>query len=390
MIKLSKFSGIFQALIQNQDIMFDLIFALVCIIPNIYLFLRIRRLFISKQHRIIYALFYLFVVLIYPLNLFLIEENLELKHNILSVIARYIMPYYMYVVLMMLLYELILLVVRLFKIVPADIRSARTYRIFVLSIILLVPIGIDYYGVVNFNTVRTSEYHILVPRRSSKIEHLRIAFVADFHLKVRSDIHFVERFAAKVAEVNPDLMLFGGDIVEGLGKGEKLDRIAKIIREFHPKYGVYGVLGNHEWYGAQARGLFFDKAGMKVLCDSVAVIDHAFSLAGRFDNHYTSRKSTEELMKSAPDSLPVILMDHRPTDIFQNSKTDVDIQFSGHTHDGQLFPFNLIVDRIYPMKWGYTKIANTNFFLTSGIMLWGPPVRTVGKSEIVVVDVDFR
>jgi len=390
MIKLSNFSGIFQPPIHIQDNMFDLIFALVCIVPNVYLFLRFRCLFIGKKYRIIYALIYLLVVLIYPVNLLLIEENYELKYNIVSLIARYILPYYLYVALLMLLYDLFLLINWPIQMISVARRKSRTYRITALSILLLVPIGIDYYGIVNFNTIRTSEYQITIPKKSSKIDHLKIAFVADFHLKMRSDIHFVERFAAKIAEVRPDLMIFGGDIVEGNGKGEKLDRIAKIFRGIQPKYGVFAVLGNHESFGVQARGQFFDKAGMKMLCDSIAVVDHAFSIAGRYDNHYSSRKSVSELLKSAVDSLPLVLVDHRPTDIVQASKTAADIQFSGHTHDGQLFPFNLIIDRMYPMKWGYTKIANTNFFLTSGIMLWGPPVRTVGKSEIVVVEVDFR
>jgi predicted MPP superfamily phosphohydrolase len=150
------------------------------------------------------------------------------------------------------------------------------------------------------------------------------------------------------------------------------------------------VLGNHESFGAQLKGHFFDKAGMQVLCDSVAVIGRSFHLAGRLDDRYRERMSTVELLRSVKDSLPVILVDHRPTNIIENSKTMTDIQFSGHTHNGQLFPLNLIIAGIYRIGWGYEKIENTHFFVSSGIMLWGPPVRTTGKSEIVVVDVDFK
>jgi predicted MPP superfamily phosphohydrolase len=94
-------------------------------------------------------------------------------------------------------------------------------------------------------------------------------------------------------------------------------------------------------------------------------------------------------MKSITDSLPVILIDHRPTELAQVSKTLVDVQLSGHTHDGQMFPINLITRRVYPLSWGYRKIGNTHFFVTSGIRLWGPPVRTSGKSEIMVIDITF-
>jgi hypothetical protein len=96
------------------------------------------------------------------------------------------------------------------------------------------------------------------------------------------------------------------------------------------------------------------------------------------------------MMRLVNDSLPVILVDHRPTEIDQVSKTTVDIQLSGHTHNGQMFPLNLILRSMYQLTWGYEKVGNTHFFVTSGIRLWGPPVRTVGKSEIMVIEVDFK
>ena len=369
--------------------MFGLIFALICIVPNIYLFFRIRKVFIGTSYRIWYALVYLLLVLDYPINNLLIEGNFELKYNLISLVARYILPYYLYVFLLMLLFDSFLLLNRLLKTVSTDTLKSLKSRIIAFSALLIVPLGIDVFGIFNFNNIQTTEYKVVVPRKSARIDHLKIAFVADFHLKERTDIHFVERFADKIAQIQPDLMLFGGDIVEGIGEGKKLDRIAKMFREIKTKYGVFAVLGNHEAYGVQRKGGFFDRAGMTVLSDSVVSIDHAFSLAGRLDNKY-EREPIGVLMKSASDSLPAILMDHRPTDIVLNSKTAVDIQFSGHTHNGQLFPLNLILKNFYPLSWGYRKVLNTNVFVTSGIMLWGPPVRTVGKSEIVVVEVEFK
>ena len=96
------------------------------------------------------------------------------------------------------------------------------------------------------------------------------------------------------------------------------------------------------------------------------------------------------MMKSVDSTLPVIMIDHRPTELEQIGKAGVDISFSGHTHDGQLFPLNLILRNMYPLVYGYKKFTNTHSFVTSGIRLWGPPVRTVGKSEILVVDVRFK
>jgi predicted MPP superfamily phosphohydrolase len=94
-------------------------------------------------------------------------------------------------------------------------------------------------------------------------------------------------------------------------------------------------------------------------------------------------------MRTIPDSLPVILMDHRPTEIEQISKTSADIVLSGHTHNGQLFPINFITRSVYELSYGHMKKGDTHFFVSSGIRLWGFPVRTTGKSEIMVINVDL-
>ena len=132
------------------------------------------------------------------------------------------------------------------------------------------------------------------------------------------------------------------------------------------------------------------KAGIRMLQDAVLKIDGAFYLAGRNDARSRNRKSIEELLQTAPDDLPVILLDHRPTGLDRVSQSHVDIQLSGHTHQGQLFPINIVVRRQYELSWGYRKIRQTHFFVTSGVQLWGPPVRTAGASEILVINVIFR
>jgi hypothetical protein len=184
-------------------------------------------------------------------------------------------------------------------------------------------------------------------------------------------------------------MIFGGDIIEGDNDDGNVKEYESILKEIHTQYGSYSVLGNHEYYAGQDKGSFFDRAGIKVLCDNLIVIDSGFTLAGRYDSHFAGRKSAFSLLSSATDSLPLILADHRPTEIDEVSLTKADIQLSGHTHNGQLFPINLITRRVYELSWGHLKKGNTHFFVTSGIRLWGPPVRTTGKSEIMVIDVDF-
>jgi len=372
----------------NLHLSFHTIIILAYTIPNIYLFLRIWQLFVDKGFKIWYTVIYLLFALVYPIsNLF---SERETVYPVLTIMANYLLPFYLYLFLFILVFDIFLLLNRLFKIIlSGKLKSPKVKKICLASILFLsaaVVIG----GVINFNTIRTSQYRIEIPERSSEIKHLRIAFAADFHLQERLGIHFVARFAEKIKETRPDIMIFGGDIVEGDSDDGNIQEYESILRGIQTRYGVYMVLGNHEYYAGQDKGSFFDKAGMKVLCDTIVVIDSSFTLAGRYDSHFRRRKSVYDLLSSSPDSLPLILVDHRPTEIDQVSSTKADVQLSGHTHNGQLFPINLITQRVYQLSWGHIKKGNTHFFVTSGIRLWGPPVRTTGKSEIMVIDIDFR
>ena len=260
--------------------MFDTIFALAYILPNIYVFLRLGQLFVSKGYRGYYVLIYIFVSLIYPFAHLFSGGDSGFLIGFLGMIAGYILPFYLYLFLSVLFFDIFLLVNKLIKIFLQEKMKTASFRIWGLSVILLLSVGVVVAGAINFNTIRISAYHIEIPRKSSKIDHLKIAFAADFHLKSGTDTHFVERYAQEISRIQPDLMLYGGDIVEGGGEDDKIIGFEKILSEIHPKYGVYSVLGNHEFYRRQGKGYFFEKAGMKLLCDSTVVIDHSFNLTG--------------------------------------------------------------------------------------------------------------
>jgi predicted MPP superfamily phosphohydrolase len=362
---------------------------LVYLIPNIYVFVRIWQLFIIKGSKLYFTLIYLVSALIYPISNLISEGNAGFPASVITGIADYLLPFYLYLFLFVLAFDIILLINKIFKFISKETLNTSLFKSKVLTVILALSAVVVIAGVINFNTIRTSEYRITVPGKSSHISHLKIAFVADFHLQESVNVSFVERFAEKIAAINPDIMIFGGDIVEGDREDENMVQFEKLISEIKTKYGVYAVLGNHEFYAGQDKKSFFDKAGMKVLCDTIVVIDSSFSLAGRYDSHFKIRKPIGELLKPASSLLPLILVDHRPTEVDEVSLTAVDVQLSGHTHNGQLFPINFITGKVYKLSWGLMKEGNTSFFVTSGIRLWGPPVRTTGKSEIMVIDITF-
>ncbi len=360
--------------------MFHTLMTLGYIIPNIYVFIRIWQLFITKRQSIAYVVIYLLVASIYPIG------NI-LDIGFLENITDYLLPYYLYLFLFVLLTDILLLINLATRIIPFEKLKSRGLRNTAFISILILPVVVVGLGIINFNTIRTTRYQISIPGRESQIKNIRIAFLADFHLQEGMDIDFVRRYAEKIGKLMPDIILYGGDIVEDRRNGlEDTTAYEKIIRELSPAMGSYAVLGNHEHYSGHDRGTFHDKTNIRLLRDTVVIIDNLFNLAGRNDR---DRKPIEEILEYSDESLPVILIDHRPTDVINISKTAVDASFSGHTHNGQMFPINLIVKSMYEISHGYRKIGNTHFFVTSGIRLWGPPVRTTGKSEIVVVDIEF-
>jgi len=370
--------------------MFHLLITLAFIVPNIYVFFRIMYLFISKGYKLWYTLIYLLLVAIYPLTESFQRQQSNGFLQSFSSASGYILTFFLHLFLALLLVEIILLVNRLFRFISPEKRKSFTFRLYTLSTMVLFSVIIVVGGAINLNTIRVSNYAIEVPRRNSKIDHLRVAFVADLHINQNYSLSFINQFVSKINLLQPDILLYGGDIVEGDGQNESSEAIDSALKSIHTKYGEYGVLGNHEFYGGQEQGGFFKKAGINMLCDSMIKIDSAFYLAGRYDQHLRNRKTINDILGNNSHDLPVLLIDHRPTQLQEVSQTDVDVQFSGHTHDGQLFPVNLIVGQMYELTWGYKKVRNTNFFVTSGLRLWGPQVRTVGKSEIMLIDIRFK
>jgi uncharacterized protein len=126
---------------------------------------------------------------------------------------------------------------------------------------------------------------------------------------------------------------------------------------------------------------------------SVKVAD-AFTLVGREDRSIQQfgsmkRKDLSDLMKDVDQSLPVILMDHQPFNLDDAVKNNIDLQLSGHTHHGQLWPFNFITDKVYELSYGYLRKGNTHFYVSCGVGTWGPPLRTTSRPEVVNIKLKF-
>lgn len=355
----------------------------------IYAFFRVRKLFISKAGRHAFTVCFAFLVLGYPLAESLSHGSGAGWTRLPMIVGYYALPLLLYLVLTVVLCDLIIGVMRLSGIVSRATLRSPVFMIAQLCIYLAIPVVIVVFGAVKNDRLEVREYFVEIPRRSSPIRQLKIVFASDFHLGDVTSDRLVERFVDKVNVLNPDIVLIGGDVLEG-DRREAGSGIYKLqFRQLRAKYGVYAVPGNHEMHG-ESKKEFFDEAGIRLLQDSAVEVDGAFYLAGRNDGHEGSRNSIQNLLRSTRDDLPVILMDHRPTDLDEACNAHVDIQLSGHTHNGQLFPVNYVTDRRYELSWGCLKKGSTHFIVTSGTQVWGPPVRTSGNSEIVVINVALQ
>lgn len=216
-------------------------------------------------------------------------------------------------------------------------------------------------------------------------------------LAVASDIHLgtivcKSRFEKIVDEINglqPDLILLPGDVVdEDLGPVIE-QNLGETLRKLKSRYGVFAVTGNHEYIGGvEAACRYLTDHGITMLRDEAVTIDGVATVVGREDLSYNRasgrrRRELSDLVDAVDRSLPLILMDHQPFHLEEAERNGIDLQLSGHTHHGQLWPLNYITRAIYEVSWGYVRKGLTHIFVSCGVGTWGPPVRTGNRPEIL-------
>ena len=300
------------------------------------------------------------------------------------------LPLLLYLIMTVLLIDAAIGLVRLTGPAARGAVKTRRFRSWRLAVSLGVPILVVAFGAVNHRVLRVRGYRLEVPRRSSPARELTIVFMADLHFRDLTSDRFLQELTAKVNASKPDLILLGGDLLEGDRRDEDTGRYERAILGMSSAYGTYAVPGNHERFSRAGAGGFLERAGIRLLQDEVVRIGDALTLAGRKDARSRDRKPVAELLAAAPSDLPVILLAHRPLQFDEARAAGVDIQLSGHTHHGQLFPINFITAHQYDLSWGHLERSGAHLFVTSGVQAWGPPVRTVGASEILVLHLVLR
>ncbi|MGE5680919.1 MAG: metallophosphoesterase [Bacillota bacterium] len=248
-------------------------------------------------------------------------------------------------------------------------------------------------GRINAVTPRVLTMDLKIDKKVGPVKTLNIAAASDIHLGTIIGNGRLEYLVDKINSLNPDIILFPGDIVDEDLRPVIKQNLGETLKKLKAKYGVYAITGNHEFYGGvEAAARYLNDHGIQMLRDKTLKIDNSFYLIGREDrtlNQVRKRKTLEELMTDIDSTKPIIMMDHQPFELDDAVSHGVDLQLSGHTHHGQLWPFNFITNRVYEVSWGFKKKENTNIYVSSGFGGWGPPIRLGNRPEIVNIKLHF-
>ncbi len=243
--------------------------------------------------------------------------------------------------------------------------------------------------------LRTLDIRIEKPAGAGRGK-LNAVVASDIHLGTIMESRRLATIVARINALEPDIVLLPGDIVDESVSLAEEEKMTSELRSIRAPLGVFSVPGNHEYYGGFAKNMeYLARGGVRVLQDEALAVGGAFVLAGRKDPtalHFgETRKPLPEILESAgiDRALPVILLDHQPLKLRQAEEAGMDLQLSGHTHAGQLFPLNLINKMIYEQYWGYLKKGRTQYYVSCGVGTWGPPVRTGSVPEIVRLEITF-
>lgn len=220
----------------------------------------------------------------------------------------------------------------------------------------------------------------------------RLVLVSDLHLGMMISNGRLETLVNAVNSLQPDVVLMAGDVFDEDPGPVIRNNMGDLLKNLKARQGVYAVSGNHEYYGNEAEARkYLEDHGITVLSDSTVILPGGIVLVGRQDitgqqMSGKARKSIAELLNGVDMSKPIVMIDHQPYKLKEVSADGVDLQVSGHTHNGQMWPFNYVTNAIFEIGYGYGKIGKTHFYVSSGYGTWGPPIRTNSRSEIVVLE----
>jgi len=255
---------------------------------------------------------------------------------------------------------------------------------------LALCLAITVYGYFEAIGIKTEHVLIRTPKIGKETAPLKIAQISDVHLGLIVREKRLRRILDKVKDADPDIFVSTGDLVDG--QIDDLSGLAEMLSDIKPRYGKFAVVGNHEFYAGLGRSLdFIKKAGFTILRGNGLPVSGPITVVGiddpaaKMDNP-SSGTSEKDLISSVPTKKFLLLLKHRPS-VDKETVGLFDLQLSGHTHKGQIFPFSLVTGLSHPANAGhYSLQKNSHLYVSRGSGTWGPPIRFLSPPEVTIIE----
>ncbi|MGD2081288.1 MAG: metallophosphoesterase [Nitrospirota bacterium] len=243
------------------------------------------------------------------------------------------------------------------------------------------------YGYFDALNIRTERLTIETQKLPPGVERLRIVQISDIHVGLIVREERLGRILGEVRRLEPDILVATGDIVDG--QINRLSGLAGMFREIKPRYGKYAITGNHEFYAGLRQALaFIEDSGFEVLRgEAVSGVINVAGVEDSTGRYFGSKRFVDEgeLLSGLPGEKFTLLLKHRP-EVDEASKGLFDLQLSGHTHKGQIFPFYLATLAVYPASGRHDLAGGSVMYLSRGTGTWGPPVRVFAPPEVTLIE----
>lgn len=310
--------------------------------------------------------------------------------HVLGVIGAACMGVALYGLLYTIAADLLLLLPRLLKL---PFVAHRFFNGFVALAVVIGTLATCFGGYLRANQVKHVAYTVELQGKQ-ELDDLRVVMISDLHLGAVGSEGRLKKVVAAINAEQPDVVCIAGDFFDtDFGAIQNPDAALATLHELRATYGVYACLGNHDGGATFPQMVdFLERANIRLLADESVVIDQRFVLVGRLDASAIggygdqTRKPLSDVLRAEDAALPVIVLDHNPAHIDEYG-ADVDLVLCGHTHQGQVFPANLLTKRMYTVDYGaYRKDAQSpQVIVSSGVGSWGMPLRVGTHCEIVTI-----
>ena len=372
-------------------ILFLLSFFLVYSSLHLYIFIKIRDAISLGTLTTIFLIFFMAAMVIAPVIVRVSERHgFESSARLIS----YIGYTWMGLVFLFFSFSLVIDLYRFFIHASGLILQTRFSYLLpsprtVFVITLLITAAIALYGYFEAHYIRNETIIIKSPKIPSEVGTLTIAQISDVHLGLIVREERLKRILREVKRAEPDILVSTGDLVDGqIGN---LTGLAELLNAINPRYGKFAITGNHEFYAGLEQAVHFtDKAGFTILRGEAVDIAGIINIAGIDDP--TGRQfglfrgiSDRALLSELPREKFTLLLKHMPV-IEGNASGLFDLQLSGHTHKGQIFPFTLITRLFFRNYSGLTHLPNNSYlYVSRGSGTWGPPIRFLSPPEVTAI-----